>query len=52
MNRPYEYWYGEQQQLIVDKPIHDTLSSLSDAIEDPNAKQRFSSDLEKYLKGG
>lgn len=52
MNRPYEYWYGEQQALIVDKEVRATLVGLADAIVNPEAKQRFSSELEKYLKGG
>ncbi len=51
MNRPYEYWYGEQEKLLVDNDILKTLRGLAVTIQDATKRQRFTSELERYLGG-
>jgi len=51
MNRPYEYWYGEREKLLVDNDIRNTLRGLAVAIQDATARQQFTDELERYLGG-
>jgi len=52
MNRPYEYWYGQPEKLILDSATESTLKSAGQEIEKESPYPGFSEQVNQYLKLG
>jgi hypothetical protein len=50
MNRPYEYWYGSQEKLSLDKAMRDTILAAAQKIQaTPPGSPDFEGAAKRYL---
>ena len=49
MNRPYEYWYGRPEKLLLDQDTESLLRSIANDIGKESDRRDFPAEVEKYL---